>query len=76
MPDAWNALYQALPEAGRKEERPGLPLILGAWHMTTGLEKALRLREQILYAAAHGALDRVDRLLRSLDRDEWLGGRP
>jgi hypothetical protein len=76
MPDAWNALYQALPEGGRKEERPGLPLILGAWHTTTGLDKALRLREQILYAAAHGALDRVDRLLRSLDRDEWLGGRP
>lgn len=50
---------------------PPLPLILGAWHDTTGLEKMLRLREHIEYAASNGALDAVDRFLRGLEDVEW-----
>lgn len=49
VPQRWSQLWEMLP--GRRRVgggwNPPLPLILGAWHYTTGLEKMLRLREHI-----------------------------
>lgn len=69
----WKRLWETLP--GREYTgsgwRPALPLILAAWWSTTDDQKRDRLREHIEWAAAHGALDRVELLLRGLADDRW-----
>ena len=73
QPKRWNGLWEMLPD---KEQvgpgwRPSLPLILGTWWHTSGIEKSLRLREHIEYAASKGVLDSVERFLRNLLPDQW-----
>lgn len=50
---------------------PPLPLILAAWSSTPALPKILRLREHIMWASEHGALDAVHSFLMSLDESDW-----
>lgn len=73
QPLKWKELWEMLPDKKRNGDgwNPPLPLILGAWWQTTGLEKMLRLREHIEYATNHGALDRVNDYLRGLLQDQW-----
>lgn len=73
VPTRWNELWEMLPGkvqigAGWK---PPLPLILGAWHYTSNLEKKLRLNDHIAWAEDHGVLDRISAFLRGLPETEW-----
>lgn len=72
-PDRWNKLYDLLPETRRVGNgwEPALPLILGAWHHSSDLVKALRLEEHVRWADQHGALDKVAGFLRELGENEW-----
>jgi hypothetical protein len=72
-PGKWHELWQLLPDRQRVGSgwNPPLPLILAAWDHTTGLEKMLRLKEHIEYAAEKGILDQVEQFLRSLQPEEW-----
>ena len=77
QPQAWNALWKLLPERQQAESgdnRPPLPLILGAWWYATGLDKMLRLQAHIEWADAHDAIDIVDDYLRGLSDAEWFHG--
>ena len=69
----WHELWELLPERRQVGAGwiPPLPLILAAWDHTSGLEKLLRLREHIEYAASHGALATVDQFLRAIPREDW-----
>ena len=73
MPDAWNRLYQLLPNTHRQGAgwEPPLPLILSAWHHSTDWQKAARLREHLDWAASHDALPRVHAFLAALPGDAW-----
>ena len=73
MPQRWNALWQSLPERRRVSGiwEPPAPLILGAWHHTSAMAKAVRLAEHIEWAAEHSALELVSAFLRGLREDEW-----
>ena len=73
QPQAWNKLYEMLPDKKRVGNgwEPPLPLILAAWWDTPNLMKMMRLQEHIDYALAKGVLPEVDRFLRSLRDDEW-----
>ncbi len=73
MPQVWNALWETLPDRHRVGDgwEPPLPLILGAWHFTSNLEKMLRLEEHIRWAEQHGRLAEVDQFLRSLPESDW-----
>lgn len=73
QPQRWNELWTMLPNRRRSGEgwEPSLPLILAAWWDTPALAKILRLREHIEYASAQGALEKVDRFLRSLPESDW-----
>jgi len=51
--------------------QPPLPLILAAWDNTSGIEKMLRLRKHIEYAAEKGILNIVDQYLRNLPNKDW-----
>jgi hypothetical protein len=73
QPQHWHTLWEMLPE--RKQVgagwQPPLPLILGAWHYASNLEKMLRLAEHIEWAERHGSLPEVANFLRSLAETEW-----
>lgn len=73
QPMQWKKLWEMLPDRQRDGSgwNPPLPLILGAWWEATRLEKALLLREHIVYAASHGEIDNVDTFLRRLPPDHW-----
>jgi hypothetical protein len=73
QPPRWKDLSEMLAAKERAGGgwKPGLPLILGAWWQTSAIEKQLRLREHIDYAATHGLLDSADSLLRGLTPEEW-----
>jgi hypothetical protein len=73
LPDAWVKLWRLLPNkvqigAGYK---PSSPLILSGWWYSTNQDKSERLQEHIRWADANGAIEQVDKLLRSLDESEW-----
>jgi hypothetical protein len=72
-PSRWHELWEMLPERERVGSgwKPPLPLILGAWNYTSDLEKMLRLREHIEWAANHGCLPTLATFLRSLPETEW-----
>ena len=63
QPTRWDELWKLLPNKQQTAGggwKPSLPLILGAWHYTTGLDKVLRLREHIEYAYEKGVFSEVD----------------
>ena len=74
MPQPWGALWELLPNRTRVGAgwQPPLPLILGAWDDTPNMLKMLRLAEHIEWAAKHGDLEPVARVLRDLREDEWF----
>jgi hypothetical protein len=74
QPQRWNELWELLPNRRQNPNggwNPPLPLILGAWHYTTGLDKILHLREHIEYAYQNGVFDEIDRFLRRLSESDW-----
>ncbi len=72
-PGKWHDLWEMLPEKKRVGSgwQPPLPLILAAWDNTSGIEKILRLRQHIEYAAEKGILNIVDQYLRNLKQNDW-----
>lgn len=77
QPQDWNRLWEMLPNREQKPSggwTPSLPLILGAWHYATGLDKVLRFREHIEWADTHNAIDDVDAYLRGLSEAQWFHG--
>ncbi|MBI4996930.1 MAG: hypothetical protein HZC22_08535 [Rhodocyclales bacterium] len=73
QPQEWQQLYDLLPDKRRKGAgwEPSLPLILAAWWDTPDMSKALRLREHIEWASAHGSLEQIHSFLRALPEDQW-----
>lgn len=72
-PTVWNELWELLPERTHVGTgwQPSLPLILSGWWYSSNLDKMVRLREHLIWAADHGALDEVDAFLRALPEDSW-----
>ena len=73
QPQEWNALWEMLPRRERVggDWKPPLPLVLGAWWHTNPMEKQLRLRDHIEYAAIEGMLVAADSFLRGLSPAQW-----
>jgi hypothetical protein len=74
MPPAWSTLWDMLPDRRLTHTgwEPPPPLILTAWHGTSGLEKSLRLAIHIDWAARFGGLSEVEAFLRALAEDQWF----
>jgi hypothetical protein len=73
QPQSWDALWKLLPkrrQVGAGWEPP-LPLILGAWHYASNLEKMMRLDEHITWAENHESLTEVSSYLRALPEKDW-----
>lgn len=73
QPSLWNDLWNMLPERHQIGAgwEPPLPLILGAWHYASNLEKMARLAEHIQWADKHGKLAEASAFLRRLAESEW-----
>lgn len=74
IPKDWNKLYSMLNNKTQKPSggwEPPLPLILAAWDVTTLIEKQLRFKEHIKWAADNGQIEEIGLYLRSLTEDEW-----
>jgi hypothetical protein len=75
IPRDWQKLYVML---ANKRQRPSggweplLPLILAAWHETTVIEKQLRFKDHIQWAADHNQLDQIPSYLRALPEEQWF----
>lgn len=76
LPQEWNGFWQLLLQVARAKRlaEPPAPFILSVWSgsQTTPAEKAGRLRDQIIWADAHGALSGAESFLRGLDESQWL----
>jgi hypothetical protein len=75
IPRDWQRLYEMLAEKKQKPSggwEPPLPLILAAWNETMPVEKQLRFKEHIQWAADHNQLDEVGAYLRALSEEQWF----
>ena len=74
QPQHWHAMFEllvfTLDQAGLPKPKP--PLILAAWPETGPEMKALRLKEQLRWAASHGVLGEVHDLLISQKEEDWF----
>jgi len=78
QPQSWHRLWEMLPDRKRKPTggwNPPIPLILSAWHETTGLDKMMRLSEHIQWADEHNSIIEIDAYLRELPESQWFHGR-
>ena len=74
IPRDWNKLYSMLKNKQQKSSggwEPPLPLILAAWNFTIPIEKQLRFREHIQWAAKNGQIEEIGNYLRTLTEEEW-----
>jgi|GEM_PF-805369 len=73
QPQAWNQLFDLLPDKRRVGNgcEPPLPLILAAWDYSSDLEKRERFLLHIRWAAEHGALDPVNQFIRAIPPSGW-----
>jgi len=74
QPPQWSALYSKLLHTRQKPSggwEPPLPLILAAWQHSMSIEKQLRFKEHLEWAARQGQLDEISAFLRSLPEQDW-----
>ena len=73
QPRCWQALWEMLPQRRQVGAgwEPPLPLILGAWHYASDIEKMQRLAEHLEWAERHGSITAVGVYLRNLSEADW-----
>lgn len=74
QPTLWSELYSKLRHTRQKPSggwEPPLPLILAAWHHSMPIEKQLRFKEHLEWAAQQGQLDEIGTFLRSFTEEQW-----
>jgi hypothetical protein len=69
--DHWIVVYSILPPAAGSEKPPPLPVILDESLRTSQIMRQLIFRKHVQWAYDQGAIERVDRYLRSLSEDQW-----
>ena len=70
--DLLNHLYLGTkPRALRNKSRDGVPVLTAESPFAEKLKKSFRLRIIISFADRHSQIDLVDRLIRSLPKDQW-----
>jgi hypothetical protein len=73
QPQRWQALWEMLPDRRQVDGgwSPPLPLILGAWHHASNIEKMQRLAEHLEWAEKRGKIAAIAAFIRSLDESDW-----
>ena len=73
QPQAWNRLFDLLPDKRRLGNgwEPPLPLISAAWDHTSDLEKRKRFHLHIRWAKDHGVFEQVNLFIRAIPLDQW-----
>ncbi len=70
MPNKWNDLFSLIQ---RKADTTNLsvPLILGAWWVTSNLDKKVRFKNHIEFAYQNGLINEVKSFLLNLEENQW-----
>ena len=82
MPPQWAKFYswldRQITQPELKKNKPGLPLILAAWHYSNGYEKRERFIKQILWGQSAGLGREIEDWLSQLSPAEWVeyGSKP
>jgi hypothetical protein len=73
VPEVWPALHRLLPvrQAGGRSQAAPPPVDGPAWAATSGMQKRLRLRDQIEWAEREAALPVVYDFLLALPEEQW-----
>jgi hypothetical protein len=74
MPGQWLMLHDILTLNGTRKLKPypPEPVCGRAWVSTSAMNKRIRMRDQIMWAADYGGLSAVHDFLQHLTEDEWL----
>jgi hypothetical protein len=74
MPGQWLMLHDILTLNGTRKLKPYPPEPVSgrAWVSTSSMNKRIRMRDQIMWAADYGGLSSVHDFLQHLAEDEWL----
>ena len=72
MPDAWQALHELLGAQQQPGAAAPAPIDGPAWGVVSPMQKRLRLRDQMEWAEAAGALAAVHAFLVGLPEEQWL----
>jgi len=74
MPGQWLMLHDILTLNGTRKLKPypPEPVVGRAWVSTSAINKRIRMRDMIMWAADYGGLSAVHDFLQHLDEDEWL----
>ena len=73
MPIMWMEMFKMIEEWNDEKEKISIPLILAAWHHTTGLMKLIRFNEHLDFAFKKGKIRTIDEYLNKLKDDDWFG---
>jgi hypothetical protein len=73
QPQAWQALWEMLPEKTRRGAgwEPPVPLILAGWSYSSDAEKSERFQLHLDWASSHGQADKIFGFLNSLTSEDW-----
>ena len=74
MPGQWLMLHDILTlnDTRKLKPYPPEPVCGRAWVSTSAMNKRIRMRDQIMWAADYGGLSAVHDFLQHLTEDEWL----
>lgn len=74
LPNKWNHFWHLLPDKRQVGSgwQPSLPLILGAWHEASNLQKKQRFESHLRWAYEHGAENMAINFVLDLSEDDWF----
>jgi hypothetical protein len=74
LPGQWLMLHDILTLNGTRKLKPypPEPVVGRTWVSTSAMNKRIRMRDMIMWAADYGGLSAVHDFLLHLDEDEWL----
>lgn len=74
LPGQWLMLHDILTLNGTRKLKPypPEPIVGRAWVATSAMNKRIRMRDMIMWAADYGGLSAVYDFLQQLEEDEWL----
>ena len=68
----WVQFHQVLVDAAPPKQVPPYAIDGGAWNIVPGMQKRLRLKEQLEWADKHGCLPAAHTFLNGLPEEAWL----
>lgn len=70
VPKRWDSIWSVISRVD-KSKSLSAPLILNGWYLSNNLEKMLRFKSHLEFAAEHNCLDKVTEVLNAMNESDW-----